>query len=149
MILKENIEALANKTLEGTDMFVTDVKVSTGNIITVTIDSETSLTIDDCIKVSRSIEGNLDRDEEDFELRVTSYGADQPIRFQKQYKKNIGRQLEIIQSDDTKMTGTLTAVTENAVEVETKESKKKNAPVMKHLITFEAIKEARVILSFR
>jgi ribosome maturation factor RimP len=149
MILQEHIEALANKTLEGTDIFITDVKVSTGNVITVTIDSETSLTIDDCIKVSRSIESSLDRDEEDFELRVTSYGADQPIRFQKQYKKNIGRQLEIILSDDTKITGTLTDVNESTIELEIKESKKKNAASVKTLLAIKEIKEAKVILSFR
>lgn len=149
MILQEHIEALTNKTLEGTDMFVTDVKVSTGNVITVTIDSETSLTIDDCIKVSRSIESSLDRDEEDFELRVTSYGADQPIRFLKQYKKNIGRQLDIVLSDDTKITGTLTDVSENSIGLEVKESKKKNAASVKKLLAIEEIKEAKVILSFR
>jgi ribosome maturation factor RimP len=149
MILQEHIETLANNTLNGTDMFVTDVKVSTGNVITVTIDSETSLTIDDCIRVSRAIESNLDRDEEDFELRVTSYGADQPIRFQKQYRKNIGRQLEITLSDDTKITGTLTDVSDDSIGLEIKESKKKNAAPVKKLLAVKEIKEAKVILSFR
>ncbi len=149
MILKEKIEQLVNTSLEGSDMFLTDLKVSTGNVITVTIDSETSLTIEDCIKLSRSIESSLDREEEDFELRVTSYGADNPLKFHRQYKKNIGRELEIILLDDSKVTGILAAVNESMIELEIKEGKKKNSQTVQKLLPIEEIKEAKVILSFR
>jgi len=149
MISKEYIEELTTSALEGTDLFVVEVKVKSGNIITVTIDSETTLTIHDCINLSKTIEKNLDREVEDFELRVTSFGADSPIKFSRQYIKNIGRQLDLTLADGTKHIFLLLGVNENGIEVQYQEGKKKNPILLNKTINFEDITEARVILSFK
>jgi ribosome maturation factor RimP len=149
MLTKEYIQNIAETALAGTDKFITDIKVKTGNIITVTIDSDSTLTIDDCISVSKSIESKLDRDAEDFELRVTSYGADSPIKFRRQYKKNIGRMLELTLSDQVTKTVLLTGVSDEAIEIEYKQGKKKTDAVLKQAIPFDDIEKSRVVLSFK
>ncbi len=80
MINRNQIIAWAEEALEGTDRFVVDVLVRDGNVILVFLDADSALTIAHCIEVSRFIESKLDRDEEDFELRVSSAGLDQPLR---------------------------------------------------------------------
>jgi ribosome maturation factor RimP len=150
MIDKTQIEGLAERHLEGTDKYIMDVQVKAGNVITVVIDSDTSVLIEDCVRLSKAIESSLDREEEDFELRVTSYGADQPLKLKRQYVKNIGRQLTVIQKDEQKLTGTLVEVGEDAIRLEPVAGKKKKAPEPGLLnIRLDDIKQAKVVLSFK
>lgn len=75
MILKQTIEALAQKQLRDTGLSLTEVTVSEENDIEVTITREGgSVSIDDCVALSRFIESKLDRDKEDFSLTVGSAG---------------------------------------------------------------------------
>lgn len=150
MILKDKIEKLAADFLEDTDKFVMNIKVTAGNLIVITIDGDTLVTIDDCIQLSRSIESKLDRDEEDFELRVTSYGADSALINPRQYKKHVGRQLSVIKTDEASLTGKLLEVTENDILIMKSPAKKKNEDdQMEIRLRFEDIKEAKIILSFK
>ncbi len=70
MISEKQIKQWAEEQLEGTDRFVVHVKVGSDNAISVIIDSDTGVTIEHCIALSRFIEQRLDRDKEDFELKV-------------------------------------------------------------------------------
>jgi len=148
MIDKEYIAKLVSEFLEGSDRFLCDVQIKQGNIITITIDSDTYVSIENCIHISKSIESKLNRDVEDFELRVTSFGADKPIKFYRQYLKNIGRQLDIIMTDDRKVTGILRSVENNLFKIENL-SKKKNTTDIFQIISMEEIREARVVLKFK
>lgn len=148
MIDKEYIAKLVSEFLEGSDRFLCDVQIKQGNIITISIDSDTYVSIEDCIHISKSIESKLNRDVEDFELRVTSFGADKPIKFYRQYLKNIGRQLDIIMTDDRKVTGILRSVENNLFKIENL-SKKKNTTDIFQIISMEEIREARVVLKFK
>ena len=91
MIDKNKIEDLvaeAINTLEKKDeVFVGAILVKPNNTIHVFIDSDTSVSIDDCVKVSKYVEKHLDRDEEDFELNVSSFGLDQALILPRQYIK--------------------------------------------------------------
>jgi ribosome maturation factor RimP len=89
------IKELVDRHLSGTDRFLVDVLIKPGNRIYVFIDGDHGVTIDDCVKISRMLEAELDREREDFELNVSSSGADQPLRMPRQYPKNIGRSLHI------------------------------------------------------
>lgn len=150
MIEKEQIELLVNKFLEGTDKFIMDIKVTSGNLIVVTIDGDKLVTIDDCISLSKAIEKSLDRDVEDFELRVTSYGADSPLKIIRQYTKHIGRELDVTKADDSKVQGKLIEVKENCIVLE-EIPLKKNRPLINTIKTLDVndIKEARIVLSFK
>jgi len=149
MITQEKIVEWANTGLEDTDKYLVEVQVKTGNIITVFIDSDTSVTIDDCVRLSRFIESKLDRDREDFELRVSSFGADKPLKMKRQYKKNIGRTLKITLNDETVYSGKLMAADENCVTIKTEKNKKKNDGPDEVAIDFDNIKKAVVVLSFK
>ena len=91
MILKEDIEKLADEFLYGTDMFIVKLNVGSDNKITIYIDGDNGVTIDDCVGLSRFIENEYDRETEDFELNVSSAGIDQPFINLRQYLKNIER----------------------------------------------------------
>ena len=150
MITREKIEIFANDFLRETDLYVFEVNVKNGNLIIVTIDSDKVVTIDNCIALSRAIEKSLDRDIEDFELRVTSFGADSPLKFLRQYKKNIGRELDIKMKDDTNEKGKLIEVNRDSIIIERIFNKKKSEEIeTNRILKFDDIKEARIILSFK
>ena len=87
---KKIIEA-AERHLEGTDLFVVECTSTPGNDIELTIDSDTSVGIDACAELSRAIEAELDREEEDFSLTVMSAGIGSELRSLRQYRKLVGR----------------------------------------------------------
>ena len=86
MIEKIKILEIVNNALDGSEKFLVNLKITPDNRIYVDIDGDNGITIDDCIELSRAIEGQLDREEEDFELTVSSAGADQPLKLTRQYR---------------------------------------------------------------
>ena len=84
------------------DLFLIDMDIALDNSIKIIIDGDNGVTVEDCIYVSRSIEHNIDRDEHDFSLEVTSSGAVTPLSSIRQYIKNIGRILVVKTKDDLK-----------------------------------------------
>jgi ribosome maturation factor RimP len=154
MITEELIRQLTNEQLEGSNKFLISVKVRNGNHITVVIDGDEPLRIDDCIAVSKHIESKLDREVEDFELRVFSAGIDQPYVQLRQYIKNIGREVEVTLLDGAIVKGILLEANEQQIQLEEKVSKKKKqaagTTVEKGLIIpFSEIKQTREIISFK
>ena len=91
-MFKQQVTTLLNDALdEREDLFLIDFTIGTGNKIHVVIDGDKGVTVSDCISISRAIEHNLDREQEDFSLEVMSYGAASPLLKARQYVKNIGR----------------------------------------------------------
>ena len=80
MINKQELIDVINTELEGSDIFLVEVKVSADNIIDVAIDSMGSVTIDDCIALNNKVLDHFDRDVEDYELTVGSYGISDPFK---------------------------------------------------------------------
>lgn len=118
MIDVTRVREIAETQMEGTDLFVVEVRVSSANEIVVTVDSDTQVGIDRCVELSRSIEGALDREQEDFELTVMSAGIGQPLKMLRQYRKLIGRPVEVILKDGGKIVGNLTDASESSIAVE-------------------------------
>jgi ribosome maturation factor RimP len=153
MISVETIKDLIYEELVLNDLFVVDVVVNPGNKIVVLIDSIKGVTIEECIKISRFVEKNLDREKEDYELEVSSPGLDRPLRIPKQYEKNTGRILGVVKTDGIKITGKLIRVSEEAIYIETvlikrdQKTRKKNTELMITKISFNEIKTAKVELS--
>jgi ribosome maturation factor RimP len=125
------------------------VLVKPGNRIYVFIDGDHGVTIDDCVELSRFIESKFDRENEDFELNVSSAGADQPIRLPRQYLKNIGRSLLVKLSDEKSVSGKLEAVNEKGIVLTTSGDKKKKLPAKTLNIPYESMVESKVIISFK
>ena len=146
MIEKIRILELVNSALEGSDKFVVNMKITPDNRIFVDIDGDSGVTIDDCIAVSRAVESRLDRDEEDFELNVGSAGLDQPLKLTRQYRKNVGRDLEVTTVDGEHLEGTLSEAGGEGI-VLTVPGGRRQAPA-EHRLAYADIKSARVAVRF-
>ena len=107
MIDKSALTAVLERGMEGTDLFLVDVRISKDNNIVVEIDSDTSVDIDECIRLNRLVESEFDRDVEDYELTVGSYGISDPFKVLQHYKKNMGGEVEVLTKDGKKLKGTL------------------------------------------
>ena len=118
MITKEQVTQLANETLENTDRFVVDITVSKSNVINVYIDADSSVTIDHCVELSRFIEGRLDREVEDYELSVSSAGIDYPLLVNRQFKKYVEKELEVLHNDGVKKIYKLISYNDERIEVQ-------------------------------
>lgn len=155
MITKEQIEKIVNEANKGTKRFLVDVNVAVGNKILVELDSLAPFNVQDCIEVSRFIESKLDRDVEDYELNVSSPGADRPFKVPLQYQKNVGRNLSVKLTDNSKLEATLLEVNDDTIVLESSQKEKVEGKKSKQLVTrqhnllISEIKEAKVILSFK
>lgn len=146
MIEKIKVLELVNQALEGSDKFLVSLKITPDNRIYVDIDGDNGITIDDCIELSRAIESQLDREEEDFALDVSSAGADQPLKLTRQYRKNIGRDVEVVYLDGEKVEGDLTAADEEGFTVRTHGTKKQAPQELR--MAYRDVKSTRVVIKF-
>ncbi len=139
----------------GSDLFVVGVKVSPANEIELLIDSDTSVGIDSCVALSRAIEASLDREKEDFSLTVASAGIGQPLKVYRQYKKLIGKPVEVVLKNGTKIVaelrgaapGTITLAYPEQVVVEGKKRKETVERVKEYPL--EEVKWTKEYLDFK
>lgn len=138
-----------------TDCFFVDMNLSASNKLEVFIDSDSGITFEKCQRVSRHLEAYLDEEKplgEKYTLEVSSPGISRPLQLPRQYKKNIGRKVEITLKEDKARTGTLIEVTDFAITIEEKiqikEGKKKRKELIQTIIPFDDIKKAVVKISF-
>lgn len=138
MITKEQIAALAEEALAGSDRFLVEVKVKPSNVIEVYVDSDTSVSIDNCVEISRYIESKQDRDIEDYELSVLSWGLSGALRTDRQLNKYIGKDVEVKNKETGKMQGKLVRFDAETVEIEpAKKKTSKKKPAVEGNLTFE------------
>lgn len=103
--------------LQDTENYLVSVLVRSGNRIHIFIDNDDDVSVVDCIKLSKGIEGKLDRDAEDFELLVSSAGLDQPFILPRQYQKYINRKVDVELIDGKKIKAILTDVGEEHIKI--------------------------------
>jgi ribosome maturation factor RimP len=101
------VEEIIEQYLSNTNLYLVDAAIEAGNRIVVEIDSDTAVSIDDCVALTKHIESQLDRDIEDYELEVGSAGITSPFKLLRQYQKNIGNEVEVLLKSGKKMTGVL------------------------------------------
>ena len=109
MIDKNQLTDVIQQAIAGTDLFVVQVTVSNDNIINVDLDSMTNVDLDQCVMVNDAVLAAFDRDVEDYELTVGSYGITSPLLVPRQYQKNLVQDIEVLTRDGRKVKGTLTA----------------------------------------
>lgn len=154
MISKEKIESLIAEKLSTGEYFVVSLDISAANRIKLVVDSKKGITIDECVQFSRAIEHNLDREEEDFALEVTSPGLDAPLKVKEQYIKNIGRELDLLTHDNKRIKGLLKQVENNFIVLEEEQklkvegNSKKVLTKIEHQIQFATINKALIIIKF-
>lgn len=154
MIDKKELQAFVEKQLEGSDYFLTDLKVTPTNEITVEIDSMIPGDLDECIKLTRAIEGAFDRDVEDYDLEVGTAGLTSPLKVKRQYEKYVGQDLEVLTNDGKKLHGLLRSVSDEGIVLNIEQKVKKEGvkkPVVEVTsldIPFSNIKKAVYDLKF-
>lgn len=123
MIAKSKVTEIVNQWLEDKEYFLVEVSVSADNCVSVEIDHADGVWIEDCVLLSKHIEANLDREEEDYELEVGSAGIGQPFKVLQQYINHVGKEVEVLACDGKKYRGVLARAEEEsfAVTVQVKE----------------------------
>ncbi len=136
------------------DLFLIKYQLSPTNDVEVVIDGDNGVKIQDCVNLNRQIENNVDREKEDYALKVSSYGLSQPLINPRQYEKNINRKIEIHANDGKKYNGTLVKADENEVELQWKArvpkeiGKGKTTKTFNQIIEYKDISQAKVVLTF-
>ncbi len=130
MINKEQVSTLCEEALANSDRFLVEVKVKPNNVIEVYIDSDTAVNIDHCAELSRFINEKMDRDVEDYELSVFSWGLSGALKMDRQLQKYVGKDVEVKTKETGKMQGKLVSFDVERVEfvpAPKKATKKKSA----------------------
>lgn len=155
MTFKEKVNSLLQEALEQReDLFLISLTISDANKILVIIDGDNGVNIKDCIDMSRAIESNLDREEVDFEIEVASYGALTPFNLPRQFKKNLGRNVEVKKVTGEKFEAVIAEVTEENVTFTWTAREPKPVGKGKHTVEkvltlpYTDIKEATVVIVF-
>lgn len=154
MTFKEQVSEAVNQALQAKPaLFLIDLSINEANKITVALDGDNGILLQDCIDISRAIEENLDREAQDFSLEVASAGVSSPLKMPRQYKKNIGRTLKVKTANET-IEAELVAADDAVIELSwsAREPKKvgkgKETVVKKQQIPYSEIKEAIVTINF-
>ncbi len=155
MIEKNVVCQLVEEKLASSSNYLVDVEIKPGNVIVVEIDNDESVSIDDCVELSRYIEEHLDRDVEDYELEVGSVGITTPFKVLRQYIKNIGKEVEMLLASGKKLTGVLKSADESGVvvsiekKVKPEGAKRKVTVVEDEAYTFDEIKYTKYLIRFK
>ena len=152
---KNKIINLVDQALEeNPELFLIDLKFLPDNKIYVEVDGDKGIALNECIRISRAVEHNLDREEEDFSLEVTSPDIANPLKVKRQYIKNINRILQVKLTNNSNVEGKLNCVNEEDIELEWKArepkpiGKGKITVIKKAIIPFVDILEAKVKVIF-
>lgn len=155
MNLNENIANLAKQALFNESQFLVDVVVSSKQgpqKVTVVLDGDRGITIDDCATVSRTLLKLLEEQGmagDYFTLEVTTPGVDHPLKMKRQYVKNIGRSVKVQLNDKSVALGKLVAVDVDRITLEHEEKEGKTKTIKKTALPFSEIERAIVQVSFK
>ncbi|MDP4267548.1 MAG: hypothetical protein Q8880_08950 [Bacteroidota bacterium] len=151
MITEELIYEFLEDKLKVPDIFIVEVKISGGGKITVYLDSNKGITIEECVEISRMIEKKFEEEIGDHDLEVSSPGLNMPFRILKQYLKNLGKQVTVLKKDGIKIQGKILSADEEGVLIEQIITCRQNGKKIKNIeeikILFNEIKETRLVIS--
>ena len=132
--------------------FLVDVKVKPANQVKVYLDADSGVSIDRCVMYNRLLYKELDASglfpPGDFSLEVSSPGLDEPLKLHRQYRKNIGRKVEVTPLEGIPMQGTLSSVDDEAIRLSVEQGKGKKKETVEKLIPLSGIKAVRVMIVF-
>ncbi|QTD38920.1 ribosome assembly cofactor RimP [Polaribacter batillariae] len=148
------VKDLVNEALAlNESLFLIDLSISENNKIQVLVDGDHGVPLSECIRISRNINNNLDREEEDYSLEVSTPDISNALTDKRQYKKNINRILKVKTAEE-ELEGILTEANKDKIVLRWKAREPK--PVGKGKVTVEKtatieykdIKEAKVKIVF-
>src|SRR5687767_13931180 len=147
------IESLVNELRVDTpEIFLVSIKIKPTNNIKVYLDADNGLSIERCVKINRAMYRVIEEKgwypDGNFSLEVSSAGIEEPLKMIRQYRKNMGRQVEVILNDDSRYQGKLTSVEEAAIQIEYTEGKNKKAVTTVKELPFDQVKQTTVQIVF-
>lgn len=132
--------------------FLVEVRIKPTNNVKVFIDGDEGVILSDLIQYNRKLYKDLEESalfpDGDFSLEVSSPGLDEPLKLFRQYKKNIGRFVDVTLNDASKVEGKLMSTTENGIVVETETGKGKKKEVKQETIEMDRIKSTKIQIKF-
>ena len=133
-------------------IFLVSIKIKPTNNYKVYIDADSGLGIEKCTRINRALYRQIEETglhpDGNFSLEVSSPGVEEPLKLLRQYKKNVGRSVEITLNDGMKKEGKLKEVAEGAVTIEQTEGKGKKAVTADVAVNFSDIKQTTVLIKF-
>ncbi|AUC85411.1 ribosome assembly cofactor RimP [Polaribacter sp. ALD11] len=134
-------------------LYLIEFSISENNKIQVVVDGDNGVPLSECIRISRNVDGNLDKEVEDYSLEVTTPDIAHPLKVKRQYIKNINRTLKVKTAEE-ELEGTLIAADEDKIILQWKAREPK--PIGKGKVTvdktatleYKEIKEAKVKIVF-
>jgi ribosome maturation factor RimP len=133
-------------------LFLIEVKSAPGNKITVLLDGDKGVTIENCTTVNKALYKFIEETQlfgdSNFSLEVSSFGVDKPLILLRQYKKNIGRNVEVVLIDGQKEEGKLLDANEEHIIIEQKTGKGNKMTTKTTTILFNQIKHTTVLITF-
>lgn len=154
MIEKSVIEQLVKEKIDGTDLFLVEIKVDANNSISIFIDSPNSVDVVTCVGISKHVEQSFDREVEDFAIEVSSPGIGSPFKVVEQYEKVSGKTIEVLFNNGEKLQGLLVELNKDnfTVEYSVKEkpegAKRPKMVDKKRNIDFDEVKSTKEIITF-
>lgn len=150
MINKTRIEKLVEEYTAESEIFPVSIKVTTGNKISILANKKGGITIAECVHLSKHIEGNLDREAEDFDLSVSSPGVGEPLLVKEQYEMSVGQRVEVVNSDGEKYTGIMKSFSGESISLEIKQKVKgKKRELIDKPFDLEEIRSIKVLITFK
>ena len=147
------IELVEDKIADRPDLFLVEVKMHGNGKLTILVDGDQGVAIQDCVAISRHVGFHLEEEntiETAYNLEVSSPGLDTPLQLLRQYQKNAGRSLSIKLKDGSRLEGKLIKAEADQITIEEiKKEKGKKAQTVERELAFDNIAESKVLISFK
>jgi ribosome maturation factor RimP len=153
MSMEDQIEQRVNRLIETEpDVFLVEVRIKPTNNVKVFLDADNGISIERLVQFNRRLYKEFEEEQvfpnNDFSLEISSPGLDEPLKLNRQYKKNIGRYVEVVQADGARAEGKLISAEDDRVIVEEEKGKGKKKEMVQHIIPFTNIKTTKIQIKF-
>ena len=158
MNIESQIKALEEKVAaliaDEAGFFLVEIRIKPTNNVKVFLDGDQGISIEKLVALNRKLYKDLEENSffpgGDFSLEVSSPGLDEPLKLFRQYRKNIGRPVEVQMVGEglVKKEGKLVSVTEEEITLEEEKGKNKKKEIVQHIIPFDQIKTTKIQIKF-
>lgn len=147
--LEQKVEALI---ATEPDLFIVEIRIKPTNNFKVFIDGDQGVSIDRLVQLNRKLYRQIEEEgwypDGDFSLEISSPGLDEPLKLNRQYKKNEGRYVEVLKQDGVKIEGKLLAASDTEIQVEEEKGKGKKKEIILHTVPLDTVKTTKIQIKF-
>ncbi len=155
MIDAQYVRQKAESLLPSEELFLVDVSVSPALEIEILLDSDSSVCVEDCVALSRALESELEQTGDDFSLTVSSAGIGSPLKLLRQYRKLLGKPVDVLLTCGTRILATLQSASQDDITVSYTEKvavegkKRKQEVLVEKTYPMSEVRTVREYLDFK